>query len=308
MNTVSEDVLQYLAYCRYEKNLNRLSIKAYRQDLGQFTSFVGKDCQTNQVSKDSVRDYIRDLFHRELKHTSIRRKVASLKAFFKYLEFEDQIQVSPFRKMNVRIKIPETVPRYLSLPEVKSLFLVGEQSSTDKRVFSRLRTFCGAQQHVIIELLFSTGIRVSELCNLDINDVSVSKQSLMVSGKGSRERIVQITNHISLTRISDFLMLRTGLQAHTDALLLNRCRKRLQPYSVRALLRSMSSQARLPFVARPHMFRHTVATLLIENGVDMRFVQKLLGHSAITTTQMYTHPSTQAEREILSMKHPRNFI
>ncbi|MBI5021125.1 MAG: tyrosine-type recombinase/integrase [Ignavibacteriales bacterium] len=317
MCELTETIDQYIRYCRYDKNLSRLTIKAYQQDLKQFTHIIGKNSSLKKINKENIRNYIQELYALHLKETSIKRKVAALKAFLRYLEYEDKISVSPFRKLNIRIRVPKKIPRYLSMNDIRLLYsqvrntlsnvkVEPSISNPDRKSIKSL--FAIQTELIILEILFTTGIRVSELCNLNIDDVDLNKRNIRVLGKGSRERDIAITNDETILVIERYIRLRKRLANGSSPLLLNRCLNRIQPHSIRSILKNVSSFACLNYKITPHMFRHTVATMLIENGLDTRFVQKFLGHSSILTTQIYTNPTTLAERQQISMKHPRNFV
>jgi integrase/recombinase XerD len=316
MQQILELLKTYFNYCRYEKNLSHLTIKAYKQDLQQFIDFIGENQSIDYITKEVIKDYVRKMFERKFKETTIKRKIVSIKAFMRYLEYEDCIQVSPFRKLNIQIRAPKRIPKYLSMHDAKSLFScvkkdlnnLSPTESKSSTTQSPRNHFTSLQKVVIIELLFSTGIRVSELCNLNIEDIDLFKNIIKVGGKGSKDRSIVLTHPNLLETLSQFIQIRKVTDNPTSALLINRNNKRLQPHSVRSILKYLSSQANLQFKTTPHMFRHTIATLLLENGIDIRFVQKFLGHSSILTTQLYTHLSTEAERKMISTRHPRNFI
>ncbi len=307
---------EYFRHCQYDKNLNKLTLKAYKQDLTQFNNLIGTPTTITDLTKENIRNYIKALFDQKLKESSIKRKVASLKAFLRFLEYEDQILVSPFRKLNIQIRIPKRVPRFLSLNDVQVLFysvknelalihpLRNNVEQDGQAGFTKY--YYSLQKLVILEILFVSGVRVSELCNLNIEDIDLNKKVIKVSGKGSKERSVVITHVETIKTLSEFITLRRAIQVDSGALLINRLKKRMQTQSIRNMLKNFSTETKLPMKTTPHMFRHTVATLLIENGIDTRFVQKFLGHSSIITTQIYTHLSTNAEREMISKNHPRN--
>src|SRR5579862_4910595 len=218
---------KYINHCRYEKNLNKLTLKAYRLDLDQFTRSMGSEKNITDFSRTEIQTYVKKLYSCQLKESSIKRKVVSLKAFYKFLEMEESISKSPFDKLNIRIRIPKRIPRYLSLNEVRLILQTANKHATQS--FSTMQileptnsTFNAFQRLIIVELLFSTGLRVSELCSLNSSDVDVEKQTVQVFGKGSKERSVVITNPDLLRMLSLFLRSRSTMKIQGGTLLVNR--------------------------------------------------------------------------------------
>ena len=236
---------------------------------------------------------------------TVKRKIAALKALFTYLEFEDKIAVSPFRKMRVKIKEPLQLPGVMTLNEVKTLF----------RTIYKVRQACSdcssytyksiVRDIVVMELLFATGIRVSELCNLKKVDVNIEQKYIQVNGKGSRERIIQVCSQEIIRIMKEYINLFHPSGSGFSYFFINRLEQRLSEQSVRFMIKKYAQLAKIKKGVTPHMFRHTFATLLLEEEVDIRYIQQLLGHSTITTTQIYTHITRNKQKQILTTRHPR---
>ena len=304
LKEVMED---FLLHCRVEKNLSPHTIKAYQLDLTQFFNYLfvkGKVLDMKKIDKQILRDYLQQLQETN-KVKTIKRKIATLKALFTYLEFEDRIAVSPFRKMRIKIKEPLQLPGVLTLNEIKTLF----------RTVYKIRQACSdaasytyksiVRDIVALELLFATGIRVSELCNLKKGDLNIEQKYIQVNGKGSRERVIQVCSPEIIRIIEEYVDLFHPPGSGFSYFFINRLGSRLSEQSVRFMIKKYAHQAKIEKAVTPHIFRHTFATLLLEEEVDIRYIQQLLGHSTITTTQIYTHISRHKQKEILTTRHPR---
>ncbi len=304
---LQEAVSQFLFHCRYDKNLSPKTLKAYSIDLRQFTEHLAAQLEITTleaVDKVALRAYIKSLFG-PLKEKSIKRKVATLKALFHFLEREDLILVNPFRKMDVRIKETRRLPRTIPLADLKRLFkhlygLKHEHSDPDSYAYKAL-----VRDIAVLETLFSTGARVAEICNLADEDVDLRRGWVKILGKGGRERILQLCDEEALTSIRDYRVLWVEKVGRNGFFFHNRLGGRLSEQSVRAVLKRYAAGAGVEGRLTPHMLRHSVATLLLEEGVDIRHIQILLGHSSISTTQIYTHVDHVAQRQLLMRKHPR---
>ncbi len=290
-------------HCIYEKNLSSKTIRAYDIDINQFLEkFV--NYKINQINKFDLKDYVENLFINSYKIKTIKRKIAVLKAFFNYLEFDEIVEVNPFRKLKLSLKEPKLLPKTLELSEIKRVlkYLYSLKNSYfDKTSFSYKLLI---RDIVSIEILFSTGIRVSELSNLKKNEINIKQGIVKIFGKGSKERIIQICDKEVLNLLKEYSILFNLNSNPNNHFLLNRLNNNFSEQSIRAMIHKYEQKLGLRQIT-PHMFRHSFATLLLEEGVDVRYIQNMLGHSSISTTQIYTKVNTKHQRKLLSSKHPR---
>ena len=298
METIKTEVEKYLNACKFQKNLNEKTIKAYRIDLQQFSDFLQESGGT--PSKSALIEYVEKL-NKTYKPKSVKRKMATLKAFFHYLEEEEILPDNPFCRLKLHIHQPKTLPRSVPLHLIEVMLRVAYAEINNTNGTVRKTAIRDA---AVMEMLFATGVRVSELCGLDVKDVDLTRACIMVWGKGAKERLLYIGNTEVLNVLRQYL----GLSERSTGapLFLNQRGNRLSEQSVRIMLRKYEQKAHLTLHVTPHMFRHSFATLLLEEGVDIRYIQKMLGHSSILTTQIYTDVATTKQREILTQKHPRN--
>ena len=296
MQELSNEIENYLRVCADAKGLSPLTLKAYKIDFKQFSAFMdGKDC----LSKECLCEYIEHL-HRQYKPKSAKRKVASIKAFYHYMEMEDIIEINPFHKIKVKYKEPFVLPKIIPLPDVQSIlryaYQIYHNAKTDYQYESRLRNI------IILEFLFSTGMRVSETSNLKTKDLNLSSNTIMIHGKGSKERMSCILNKDISKLMKHYLTIR---KYNSEYAFTNKLGKQYSDQSIRNMVNSYAQAAGVTLHITPHMFRHTFATALHDEDVSLRYVQQLLGHSSIVTTQIYTHISTNKIKHIFE-KHPRN--
>lgn len=304
--TVPEAIAAFLFHCRYEKNLSPKTLRAYETDLRQFSASLAADPGTAvaSVERAALRGYIQGLYA-EYKEKSIKRKVATLKAFFRFLEREDTIAASPFRKMDIRIRETRRLPRTLTLAEMQQVLLVLYARLGDRERQGERAYLARVRDVAVVELLFATGARVSEACSLPASAVDLDAGTVLLMGKGSRERTVPVADEQVLAILREYARLDHGGAPAEGFFFRNARGGRLAEQSVRALLRRFQAQLGLGFRLTPHVIRHSVATLLLEEGVDLRSIQTLLGHTSIATTQIYTHVNDRHQRETLTMRHPR---
>jgi integrase/recombinase XerD len=308
--TLKEAIEQFLFHCRYEKNLSPKTLKAYSIDLRQVSDFLAANLSATHIEaidKAALRLYIKGLFT-GLAEKSVKRKVASLKALFHFLEREDLIAINPFRKMDVRIKETQRLPRGLSLPDVKRLFqhLYQAKKVTSSPAAPQFRAL--VRDIAVLETLFATGARVAEVCHLRLEDVDLAQGRIRILGKGARERLLQLPGRDTVAALLAYQALWLEVACPHSFFFHNRLGRRLSEQSVRFMLRRYASQAGLALNLTPHMLRHSVATLLLEQGVDIRHIQHFLGHSSITTTQIYTAIHEHSHSRIIASKHPRHLI
>ena len=239
---------------------------------------------------------------------SAKRKIASIRAFSSHLYSRDRSK-DPFNSIEIRMKEPKRLPKTIPLGDLA--LIVGGDCQTGEG----LRGYIGIRNKMIAELLIATGIRISELCSLDERDFDARNRSLLIMGKGSRERMIQIESGNTLTAFSSYIAalhaflseLGTGIQRE-GPLFVNRFGARLTEQSARNAVKSLALEAGASSRVTPHMFRHTFATMLLEDDVDIRYIQTLLGHSSLKTTEIYTHVSSSKLREIMRNRNPRDML
>lgn len=302
--TLQNAINEFLLHCSIEKNLSPKTLKAYSTDLRQLSEFMKEKSVVADILKHDLRDYIASCA--SLKPRSLKRKIASAKALFNFLEFEDKITVNPFRKMRIRIKEPMQLPRVMEIQEIIKIFKTlyrRRDKVADKNGYSYREA---VRNIAVLELLFSTGARVSEIAGLKAEAVNLHSGNITIKGKGNKERIIQVCNSETIQVLQQYLMLFTkDMEAAGGWFLINRFNKKLSDQSIRNLVKNSARKAGLPRHITPHMFRHSFATLLLEKDVDIKYIQSLLGHSSIMTTQIYTHVNRRRQRQILTAKHPR---
>lgn len=302
MVKLQQEIQGYLQDCRYRKELNPKTLKAYQIDLGQFLQFLAeKKCEAD---KEGITEYLFHL-HDIYKQKTTKRKIASLKAFFNYLEYEEKIDINPMNRVRVKFKEERVLPRSIPYELVEQLLAVMHGRYEQERKQSKSHWYIITVRNLaIVELLFMTGIRISELCDLRCEDVNLTEGVIRVYGKGAKERIIPIGNRevLELLREYDRQIQRNGL----PYFFLNRYEERVSSQSVRLMIKKNAKRANIQMHITPHMFRHSFATLLLEQDVDIRIIQNLLGHSSIVTTQIYTHVAAEKKRHVLEEKHPRN--
>lgn len=297
--TMNEQICLYLHICQYQKNLDGKTVKAYQIDLRQFSDYLLQ--KHLEITKESISAYIMQM-NCHYKPRSVKRKIASIKAFVNYLEDEEMIENNPFNRLRVCLREPLLLPRTIPLRTIEKLLSAAHHMTTDGSTPYTKKY--ALRDTAIMELLFAIGLRVSELCQLNVSDLDLVEGSVKIYGKGAKERIAQIGTPDVLKVLMEYHSCFGG-QA-TDPFFLNRAGNRISEQSVRAILSKYANMISEDLHITPHMFRHSFATLLLEEDVDIRYIQQLLGHSSITTTQIYTHVAMAKQKTILVTKHPRN--
>lgn len=293
----------YLIFCENRKNLDQKTIKSYRIDLHQYFDYTLKN-SFKWIEKRSIESYI-DYLHIHYKPKSVKRKIASLKAFFHYLEIEELLGIiNPFHKIQIKYKEPFILPKTIPISNIQSILEFAykqyNKSETPYKKKVALRNI------LILEMLFATGMRISELCSLKTEMIDLNEYIIKLWGKGSKERLIQICNTNVRRLIDEYTI---SLKSEENPyFFVNRLNNRLSEQSVRNMINDYANKAKISQHITPHMFRHSFATLLLEEDVDIRYIQHMLGHSSITTTQIYTHISVAKQKAILEIKHPRNKI
>lgn len=303
MNALKDYVKEYIEYCKYRKRLDNKTLKAYQIDLNQYLLFCTN--LTDCMSKDIVDQFITTL-HKQYKPKTIKRKIASLKAFFHYMEYKEFVNENPFSKLDIHFReaklLPKTIPFHSIQAFLSTLYAQKELAKTNYQIR------CSIRDIAIVELLFATGMRVSELCSLKPSDIDLKSNNILIYGKGAKERILQIGNS---EVISALTLYQETFQKDMEVcgyFFVNRLQHKLSDQSVRFMINRYAELAGIDQHITPHMFRHSFATLLLEQDVDIRYIQRMLGHSSISTTEIYTHVSNVKQKDILFHKHPRNLM
>lgn len=296
------EVNQYLNFCFHRKNLDKKTIKSYSIDLKQFENFNNEN-NFDWQSKSAIEIYIESL-HAQFQPKSVKRKIASIKAFFHYLELEEILEINPFHKIQIKYKEPFILPKTIPLKNIATIISFAYLHY--KNAHTKYSKKTSLRNALILELLFATGMRISELCSLKIEQIDLTEYIIKIYGKGSKERLIQICNHNVQELLQKYIKERAQDISNNDYLLINRLHNRLSEQSVRNMITNYAKQSGIALHITPHMFRHSFATLLLEEDVDIRYIQQMLGHSSITTTQIYTHTSINKQKSILTIKHPRN--
>lgn len=284
---------KFLAYLEYQKNYSYHTLRAYETDITQFISFL-KNRRIRSFREVKYRDFLDFISHLKEKgiytEKSISRKVASIKAFFKFLASRRFISNNPALLLYTP-KVPEKLPSFLSEEEVVKII------ETPKG-----RSWQVLRDRAILELLYSTGIRVGELISLTMKDINLLEENVKVKGKGKKERIVPVGGP-AMKALTEYIEAKP--QGKTEKIFLNRYSKALTERSVERLVDKYTKRAGVVKKVTPHTFRHSFATHMLERGADLRTVQELLGHERITTTQIYTHLTLEKLREFYNKAHPR---
>ncbi len=303
MNTLNNYITEYIEYCEYRKRLDSKTLKAYRIDLKQYEVFCTG--LSDFFEKSVVDNFITNL-HKHYKPKTIKRKIASLKAFFHHMEYREILSENPFAKLDVHFReaklLPKTIPFHTIQTFLSTLYAQKEQAESEYQ----LR--CCIRDIAVIELLFATGMRISELCSLKPSDIDLESNNILIYGKGAKERIIQFGNQ---EVISALVLYQETFRADIEIcgyFFVNRLKHKLSDQSVRFMINHYAELAGINQHITPHMFRHSFATLLLEQDVDIRYIQRMLGHSSISTTEIYTHVSNTKQKDILIHKHPRNLM
>ena len=289
---INKNVEEYISYIADVKNLSKNTTNSYKRDLNKFANFViGLEITNYSSINDEICSaWIGDLFSDGINPRSIQRHLSSAKGFFKYLKKNGLVNTSPFDLISAP-KTPSNLPDVLSPEDVEQLLNFKPSSLIEVRDMA------------IVELIYSSGLRVSEAIDIDIADFEEDMSFLRVIGKGSKTRLVPL-GKFAINAIKNWLIEREKIVNNTDALFLNSKGTRLSVRSVQIRLKKMALKQGLPPIY-PHMLRHSFATHMLESSGDLRTIQELLGHSSLSTTQIYTKLDYQHLAKIYDQAHPR---
>lgn len=316
--TLTED---FLSYCKYEKRLSDITLRAYSLDLAHFKKFLiglwspdkdsSFDPDLTQVTRDILQKYVHAL-SQKYKVKTVKRRFACLRSLYKYLEYQEIQMNNPFLKFKLHMKDPFILPTSMSLLEMNKMLSVVHQLETSSNVGFSKNKFAPNSFHfiklrdvTILEFLFASGVRVSELCGLKLDDLYDDNTVLRILGKGNKERLVYLANPEVIGTFQTYLDFREKTGTQSEYVFINKVGTKLSTQAVRNLVSKYVNVCGISKNITPHAFRHTFASLLLEEGVDIKYIQEFLGHSSITTTQIYLHTSNQRKKDIISSMHPR---
>jgi len=278
---------EFIQYLEVERNYSNNTIKSYKNDLKEFFDYSEKNLK--DLKNRDIRLFIEYLYDIDRKRTTINRKISVLRTYFKFLRREELLDENPMEEI-LSAKNNKKLPDFLTINEINDLInSIGEENLLDLR------------NKTILELLYATGLRVEELVNLKKNDINFGNKYLKVTGKGNKERSVPITD-IALKKVNRYLKRR---KYENEIIFLSKNGNPLSQRDIRRIFKKLIKKMAIDKNITPHTIRHSFATHLLERGADLRLVQELLGHSSISTTQIYTHISMEKMKEYYKKFHPR---
>jgi len=314
-------IARYLDYLRSVRNASPSTLRNYRTDLLEFVEYLtppgAATLPLGKIDHRTIREFMGHLHDRGLQKSSIARKLASIRSFFKYCVREGRLENSPARLVSTP-KLPKRLPRVLSAEEMSG-FLDNMVAAGESAVAGKARRPGASAQEsrllvkrdlALFELLYASGLRVSELTGLNVADIDRNEMMLRVLGKGNKERIVPFGSKAERA-IAGYWEVRAGILEHakgrTDAqaVFLNYSGTRLSPRSVNRILKKYAALVNINWSIHPHSLRHAFATHLLADGADLRAIQELLGHQSLSTTQRYTHATIRQLMDVYDKAHPR---
>lgn len=290
---------------------------AYRADLNQVAAYAPSDCDLKSLTPAFIESWAADLQAKDYSPASIRRKMVVLKVFCAYWVRKGALSESPFWRVKLSLGRIKQLPRALTEREMRDLFNHAKHKQRASIVVRKpsvlakarpnsapLKSYRPSRNLALLDLMFATGMRVGEVSGLNLTDFSVAESAFRVKGKGGRDRLAFVVDEQTIRIQREHLQMRLGLVSDSPALFLNTSGSRLSTQGIANILSQFRKGAGIERHITPHMLRHTVATLLLRNGVDIRIVQEFLGHASIATTQRYTHVTKDHLIRVLRERHP----
>ena len=285
----------FLDYLKYERNYSNNTIIGYQNHLDIFIEYLSNKGinNINSVSYNIIRNYINFLYEKKYNSKSICNHISSLRSFFKYLKNNDYVSSNPMTLIE-NPKLEKKLPKFLFYEDIEKILSIPD-----------LKTYVGVRNALILEMLYVTGIRVSELINIKISDIDFTNCKIKILGKGNKERLVMYGNRCKLL-LDKYLEIRKNfLKDNNEYLFLGVKGKKINDRVIRSIINELSVKAGINLKISPHTFRHTFATHMLNEGADLRSVQELLGHENLSTTTIYTHVTNERLRNVYLHTHPR---
>ena len=288
---------KFINYLHATKNLSDKTLYAYTGDLHQFFDYE------QDVLHPDICSFVSYLSSKlKLKDTSVRRKIITLKSFYSYLLDTEVIDNSPFTKLKFRFKQERKLPKTLAVKDVSKILT--HLDSVDIDELSSFAKFEYIRDSALIDLLISTGIRIGEATAITLNDIIISERTLLIHGKGRKQRLIYISSPITWNRITTLIKERK--QSTNMQLFVNKYGQPISIHGIEYIYKKYLKKAKISSHSTPHYLRHTFATNLLANGADLRSVQEILGHASVATTQIYTEVTTQRKKQVLNKFNYRN--
>jgi integrase/recombinase XerC len=286
---MQEHINRFIRYLEVERGVSAHTVRAYRKDLEEFSAYAASKPENTDLI--DIRGFIAAQINKGLSKITVSRRLSSIRSFFKYLHREGYIAANP-AKLVSNPKIPKMLPRFLSVDEVFSLIERPEGIG-----------FITVRDRAILELLYSSGLRVSELSGLNVDDLNIRESLVKIRGKGKKERIVPVGSK-AVNAVKSYLVERMLRRSRDKALFLNRMGTRLTDRGVRRIVVKYARASAMTGHVGPHVLRHSFASHLLQGGADLRVIQELLGHASLSTTQKYTHLDITHLMDIYDKAHP----
>ena len=292
---------QFVSHLRLERRMSDYTVRNYSQAINYFFDFLKESSESivlTEVTKQLARSYVIEAQNKYSRRT-LRNHVSGLRTFFKFLQAREIVRTNPFTNITLP-KLDQPLPKVMSQAQVFKLLDQPTYDGKDNNACD----FYAIRDLLVLELLYAGGLRVSELVGINYGDVDMSNASIKVLGKGKKERIAPV-GHRALNTLKRFKDIHAKKSKFDSPVLINPSGTRLSVRSVQLLVKKYLNYAELPSDLTPHKLRHCFATHLLDNGADLRAVQELLGHSSLSTTQIYTHVSASRMKSVHSLAHPR---
>lgn len=294
---MEKHINKFIEYLEYEKGYSKKTIINYEKDLELFNNYLKQEKITKieSINHNTIRKYLTNLHDKNYKSKTIARKISTLRSFFKYNLKNKTIKTNPMTLIS-NPKQEKTLPKYLKYEDLERMINSIDTSSKE-----------GIQNKLIIELLYSTGIRVSELVNIKLKDIKIKENQITILGKGNKERIV-LFGKTAKTVLEQYIKeYKEYYQGNiiNEYLLINKKGKPLTTNKIELIVKKITRECSLKHNISPHTLRHTFATHMLENGADLKTVQELLGHENLKTTAIYTHVTNERLKHVFINSHPR---
>lgn len=294
---MEKEIDRFIEYLKYQRNYSDFTCNNYNKDLNEYNSFIlSNKINYKNMDYNEAKEYVIYLNKKNDAKSTISRKLSSLRTFYKYLVLNNKVESNPFLLVSSPKK-EKKIPKFINYNNMEEILNV-----------PNIKTKEGQRERVILEVLYASGVRVSELVNIKLRDIDFSNKNILILGKGSKERLVSFGDY-ALEYINLYLkegrkLLLDGVKS--DYLIVGKKSEKLTTRRVEQIIDDIIKKTSIKLNITPHMFRHTFATHLLDNGCDLLVVQELLGHASLSSTEIYTHVSNEHLREVYLKCHPRN--